>query len=52
MNPKGSLEWRVIWLIVVLVSLAVAILIVYAVYYASIHGASPFSTLSNIFGGR
>jgi membrane protein YdbS with pleckstrin-like domain len=50
MNKKGSVEWRIVWMIIVIATAVVAILIIYLLYYASSHNTSPFVFFSNLFG--
>lgn len=52
MEKKGSVEWRIIWMIIVIASVIVAILIIVILYYATSNGASPFTYFQNLFGGR
>ena len=51
MDKKGSVEWRIIWMIIVIATALVAILIVYILYYASANGTSPLSFFNNLLGG-
>lgn len=51
MNTKGSVEWRLIWIILVVVTALAAISLVIILFYASSHSSSPFSYFGNILGG-
>lgn len=51
MNNKGSVEWRITWLILVIITIVVAITLIVLLFYASSSGPSPFSFFGNLLGG-
>lgn len=51
MNKKGSVQWRLMWLIIVIITFIVALALVAILYYASSSGASPFSYFQGLLGG-
>ena len=51
MDKKGSVEWRIIWMIIVIATAILAILIILLLYYASSNGTSPLNFFANVFGG-
>ncbi len=50
-NNKGSVEWRITWLIIVVITFVIAITVLALMFYVSSHGQSPFSYFGNILGG-
>lgn len=51
MDKKGSVEWRIIWMIIVMATAIVVIAIILLLYYASANGTSPLTFFGNLFGG-
>ncbi|EEZ93220.1 MAG: hypothetical protein BJBARM4_0147 [Candidatus Parvarchaeum acidiphilum ARMAN-4] len=51
MNNKGSVEWRIIWLILVIITAVAIIGLVIILFYASSHSSSPFAYFGNLLGG-
>jgi uncharacterized membrane protein len=51
MDKKGSVEWRLIWIILVIITALAVIGLVVLLFYASSHSSSPFSIFGNLLGG-
>ena len=51
MDKKGSVEWRLIWIILVIITALAVIGLIVILFYASSHGSSPFSYFGNLLGG-
>lgn len=51
MNKKGSVEWRLVWIILVIITALATISLITILFYGSLHGSSPFSYFGNLLGG-
>jgi uncharacterized membrane protein len=47
---KGSVEWRIIWIILVIVAAIIVVVLSLTIYFESIHQQSPFSFFTYLFG--
>ncbi len=51
MDKKGSVEWRLIWIILVIITAIAIIGLIVVLFYGISHGTSPFSYFGNLLGG-
>ncbi len=51
MDKKGSVEWRLIWIMLVIITAIAIIGLIVILFYAGSHSSSPFSYFGNLLGG-